>query len=159
MLAGFGPRMMFSPFDMLWYWDPYYNQKRAAAAALKGEQEMNFLEAVFSFVFGDGDPNREFERRRWALVGEAPSVTLFAHNPPYTFTTCALSPNRTTRGVSASAAAAAAAGHVWVRMGRVKVGWVRVGRVLRAGEAGCRRCPHRTTRPPTSLRCHRIQSY
>ena len=29
MLAGFGPRMMFSPFDMLWYWDPYYNQKRA----------------------------------------------------------------------------------------------------------------------------------
>ena len=23
----------------------------------------------FSFVFGDGDPNRDFERRRWALVG------------------------------------------------------------------------------------------
>ena len=32
---------------------------------------MNFFEAVFSFVFGDGDPNAEFERRRWALVGLA----------------------------------------------------------------------------------------
>ena len=30
---------------------------------------MDFLEAVFSFVFGDGDPNADFERKRWALVG------------------------------------------------------------------------------------------
>ena len=29
---------------------------------------MNFLEAVFSFVFGDGDPNANFDRR-WGLLG------------------------------------------------------------------------------------------
>jgi len=32
---------------------------------------MNFFEAVFSFVFGDGDPNLEFEKKRWELVGKA----------------------------------------------------------------------------------------
>jgi len=37
--------MMFSPFDMLWFWDPYYYEKRAQAAAVEGAQEMNFLEA------------------------------------------------------------------------------------------------------------------
>ena len=67
----FGPRMYFSPFDFLWYWDPYYYERRAYKAQLEGARDMNFFEAVFSFVFGDGDPNAEFERRRWALVGLA----------------------------------------------------------------------------------------
>lgn len=31
-------------------------------------QGMNFLEAIFSFVFGDGNPNESFEDRRWRLV-------------------------------------------------------------------------------------------
>ena len=31
-------------------------------------QGMNFLEAIFSFVFGDGDPNESYEDRRWRLV-------------------------------------------------------------------------------------------
>ena len=64
-----GPRFYISPFDYLWYWDPYYYERRAYMAELEGARDMNFLEAVFSFVFGDGDPNRDFERRRWALVG------------------------------------------------------------------------------------------
>lgn len=67
----FGPRMYVSPFDFLWYWDPYYYERRAYLAQLEGARDMNFFEAVFSFVFGDGDPNAEFERRRWALVGLA----------------------------------------------------------------------------------------
>lgn len=67
----FGPRMYFSPFDFLWYFDPYYYERRAYRAQLEGARDMNFFEAVFSFVFGDGDPNAEFERRRWALVGLA----------------------------------------------------------------------------------------
>jgi hypothetical protein len=67
----FGPRMYISPFDFLWYWDPYYYERRAYVAQLEGARDMNFFEAVFSFVFGDGDPNAEFERRRWALVGFA----------------------------------------------------------------------------------------
>lgn len=29
---------------------------------------MNFLEAIFSFVFGDGNPNESYEDRRWRLV-------------------------------------------------------------------------------------------
>ena len=65
----FGPRMYFSPFDMFWYWDPYYYEKRSYYAAMEGAKDMDFLEAVFSFVFGDGDPNADFERKRWALVG------------------------------------------------------------------------------------------
>lgn len=31
---------------------------------------MNFIESVFSFVFGDGDPNQEIEEERWKLVGQ-----------------------------------------------------------------------------------------
>ena len=65
----FGPRMYFSPFYMFWYWDPYYYEKRSYYAAMEGAKDMDFLEAVFSFVFGDGDPNADFERKRWALVG------------------------------------------------------------------------------------------
>lgn len=30
---------------------------------------MNFLEAIFSFVFGDGDPNAGMDTKRWAQVG------------------------------------------------------------------------------------------
>jgi hypothetical protein len=30
---------------------------------------MNFLEAIFSWVFGDGDPNADFDKMRWQAVG------------------------------------------------------------------------------------------
>jgi hypothetical protein len=32
-------------------------------------QSLNFLEAVFSVLFGDGDPNADLERRRWSYIG------------------------------------------------------------------------------------------
>jgi hypothetical protein len=32
-------------------------------------KSMNFLEAVFSVLFGDGDPNADLERRRWSYIG------------------------------------------------------------------------------------------
>ena len=67
----FGPRMYFSPFDVFWYFDPYYYERRAYNAAREGVKDMNFFEAVFSFVFGDGDPNKDFEAKRWALAGLA----------------------------------------------------------------------------------------
>ena len=35
-------------------------------------QGMNFLEAIFSFVFGDGNPNESYEDRRWRLVSGLP---------------------------------------------------------------------------------------
>lgn len=33
------------------------------------EPKMNFFQAIFSFVFGDGDPNLDWEERRWQTVG------------------------------------------------------------------------------------------
>ncbi|MGQ9838150.1 MAG: hypothetical protein ACUVRV_09325 [Cyanobacteriota bacterium] len=32
--------------------------------------ELNFLEAVYSFLFGDGDPNANLEKERYALIGQ-----------------------------------------------------------------------------------------
>lgn len=32
-------------------------------------EQLNFFEAVFSFLFGDGDPNAHLEERRWRIVG------------------------------------------------------------------------------------------
>mmetsp|Transcript_15225 Transcript_15225/g.49983 ORF Transcript_15225/g.49983 Transcript_15225/m.49983 type:complete len:513 (+) Transcript_15225:14-1552(+) len=61
------PMFYISPFDFFWYWDPYYEQRRRER--MQAGEEMNFLEAIFSFVFGDGDPNASFEERRWRAVG------------------------------------------------------------------------------------------
>ena len=33
------------------------------------KKEMNFLEAMFSFLFGDGNPNTDLEERRWQEIG------------------------------------------------------------------------------------------
>lgn len=57
----------FSPTDLFWYWDPYYYRRRQVREESGG---MNFIESVFSFVFGDGDPNQEIEEERWKLVGQ-----------------------------------------------------------------------------------------
>jgi len=54
-------------FDWWWYWDPGYST-RAHERAASG-QPLNFVEAVFSFVFGDGDPNTGYDERRWRALG------------------------------------------------------------------------------------------
>jgi hypothetical protein len=46
--------------------DPNYNARRHQRLEEGGE--LNFLEAVFSFVFGDGDPNARFDAHRWASL-------------------------------------------------------------------------------------------
>ncbi|XP_076906839.1 uncharacterized protein At5g03900, chloroplastic-like [Bidens hawaiensis] len=56
-----------SPSDLFWYWDPYYYRRRRVRNEDKG---MNFIESVFSFVFGDGDPNEGIEEERWKLIGQ-----------------------------------------------------------------------------------------
>ena len=61
-----GPRIWFSPLDVFWYLDPYYMRRRRLRQ--ENGQGMNFLEAIFSFVFGDGNPNESYEDRRWRLV-------------------------------------------------------------------------------------------
>ncbi len=60
-------RMWFNPTDIFWYWDPFYGRRRHERR-MRGEG-MSFVESIFSFVFGDGDPNAEFEEQRWQMVG------------------------------------------------------------------------------------------
>jgi len=54
-----------NPFDSFWLFSSGYETRRET----KAPKEMNFLESVFSFLFGDGNPNRDFEQKRWNLVG------------------------------------------------------------------------------------------
>ncbi|PNW80988.1 hypothetical protein CHLRE_07g338350v5 [Chlamydomonas reinhardtii] len=61
-------RMFMDVTDLFLYWDPYYYQNTAQRVA-NGEQ-LSFVESIFSFVFGDGDPNADFEERRWQRLGE-----------------------------------------------------------------------------------------
>ncbi|XP_074326927.1 uncharacterized protein At5g03900, chloroplastic-like isoform X1 [Apium graveolens] len=62
-----GFNLFLSPTDLFWYWDPYYYRRRQVRADNDG---MNYIESVFSFVFGDGDPNTDIEEERWKLMGE-----------------------------------------------------------------------------------------
>ncbi|GAU13043.1 hypothetical protein TSUD_173430 [Trifolium subterraneum] len=63
---GSGFNFFFSPSDLFWYWDPYYSRKRR----VQDDNKFNFIESVFSFVFGDGDPNQGIEEERWKLIGQ-----------------------------------------------------------------------------------------
>ncbi|XP_059668716.1 uncharacterized protein At5g03900, chloroplastic isoform X2 [Cornus florida] len=62
-----GFNFYFSPSDLFWYWDPYYYRRRRIR---EDDDSMNFIESVFSFVFGDGDPNQGIEEERWKLIGQ-----------------------------------------------------------------------------------------
>lgn len=63
-----GPSLYIDPFDFLWFYDPFYSRNRQIRRQEK--KKMNFLESVFSFVFGDGDPNETSEERRWQTIGD-----------------------------------------------------------------------------------------
>ncbi|XP_078157267.1 iron-sulfur cluster biosynthesis family protein isoform X2 [Carex rostrata] len=58
--------VFFNPSDLFWYWDVNYYRRRQ----IESSGEMNFIESVFSFVFGDGDPNQGLEEERWKLIGQ-----------------------------------------------------------------------------------------
>ncbi len=62
----FGP----SPFD-LFYYDRYHPLGPNRYAEGAAEPRMSFLEAVFSFLFGDGDPNEGLEARRTRAIAQA----------------------------------------------------------------------------------------
>lgn len=64
-----GPRgfVFIDPTDIFLIWDPYYSRhSRERADAGDG---MTFVEAVFSFVFGDGDPNADWQVRTFLIFG------------------------------------------------------------------------------------------
>lgn len=59
----------FLPTDIFWIFDPGAVYNRQEAKGQSRRRELNFLEAVFSFLFGDGDPNYRLEEKRWRLIG------------------------------------------------------------------------------------------
>ena len=64
----FGPSYWWgpSPFDFL-----YYNSYRPYGVnRYRNPSEMSFLESVFSFLFGDGDPNSDLEERRYKQIAQ-----------------------------------------------------------------------------------------
>ncbi|MBD2091591.1 hypothetical protein H6F67_17240 [Microcoleus sp. FACHB-1515] len=62
----FMPNFWFGP-DFFWVFTPdYYDDRRVARR--QPDRQMNFLEAVFSFLFGDGNPNANLEEQRWQTI-------------------------------------------------------------------------------------------
>lgn len=53
--------------DLFWFFDPgaqpHQRQRRRQTAG--EENKLNFLEAVYSFLFGDGNPNADLDEKRW----------------------------------------------------------------------------------------------
>lgn len=61
----FLPRVWLGP-DIFWMFDPRSDRRPRP----RTKSEMNFLEAVFSFLFGDGNPNADLDDRRWQSVAQ-----------------------------------------------------------------------------------------
>ena len=62
-MGGFGNILGPSPFNF-WYYRPYRTYYVYGSPRVRGREEMGFLESVFSYVFGDGDPNGQLEEVR-----------------------------------------------------------------------------------------------
>lgn len=64
----FLPNFWFSP-DFFWLFTPDYQQKRDARKLEKSsDNQLNFLESIYSFLFGDGNPNADLEEKRWRQI-------------------------------------------------------------------------------------------
>lgn len=69
---GSGPNLIFFPRffyfpDLFWFFN--YDYSPQSRIRKNEESKMNFLEAIFSFIFGDGDPNYNLEEKRWNKIG------------------------------------------------------------------------------------------
>jgi flagellar basal body-associated protein FliL len=68
-----GGGFFFFPTDIFWIFNPSpdYNryESRAGQGKSSSARSMNFLEAIFSFLFGDGNPNEDLEEKRWQTIG------------------------------------------------------------------------------------------
>ena len=68
----FMPNVWFGS-DFFWFFSPnYYDRpQRHNLSRVRSDDkpQMNFLEATFSFLFGDGNPNADLEERRWQAIG------------------------------------------------------------------------------------------
>jgi hypothetical protein len=71
--GGFGGNwfIIFTPdyYSQRQYRRRHSSQQRRRGRSYEQEESMNFLEAIFSFLFGDGNPNADLEERRWQTIG------------------------------------------------------------------------------------------
>ncbi|MBR8831320.1 MAG: hypothetical protein N5P05_002123 [Chroococcopsis gigantea SAG 12.99] len=63
----------FSMPDFFWIFSPgyesnYYQEQGKVERGNAPKKQLNFLESIFSFLFGDGNPNYDLEERRWRTV-------------------------------------------------------------------------------------------
>jgi len=71
----FIPRFWIGDLYWLFHYDSYYGRRSGRRTQSRpnrrgqADDGMNFLEAIFSFLFGDGDPNADLEERRWREIG------------------------------------------------------------------------------------------
>ena len=65
-----GGGLFFFPFpDLFWYFSPDYSTRSQQRHYQRQQgSNLNFFEAVFSFLFGDGNPNANLEQRRWQEI-------------------------------------------------------------------------------------------
>jgi len=64
------PPIWFSP-DFFWIvFSPDYGDRhpKRSPSRAADEPQMSFLESVFSFLFGDGNPNQDLDDRRWRAI-------------------------------------------------------------------------------------------
>jgi len=66
--GGFSMPFLWIGSDIFWFFDPGYDRRYRRQRASSPRSEMNFLEAIFSFLFGDGNPNADLEERRWQEI-------------------------------------------------------------------------------------------
>lgn len=57
--------------DLFWFFGTDYNRNQYERRNRKqrGKSDLNFFESIFSFLFGDGNPNANLEERRWREIG------------------------------------------------------------------------------------------
>ena len=51
-----------------WFWFFYPNYQTQYQERRRQESQLNFFEAIFSFLFGDGNPNANLQERRWQQI-------------------------------------------------------------------------------------------
>lgn len=54
--------------DWFWFFNPNYGSPQSRRRKSREQNQLNFFEAIFSFLFGDGNPNAELEQRRWQQI-------------------------------------------------------------------------------------------
>jgi hypothetical protein len=69
---GFGGFWGPSPFDFFYYrpYGSYGYYGQSTDGVVKDPEDMGFLESVFSYVFGDGNPNAGLEEKRLSLAAQ-----------------------------------------------------------------------------------------